>query len=262
MGVITLTTDLGHKDFYQAALKGSLISELPDVRIVDITHEIPAFNIPRAAFVLANAYHYFPKKTVHMIGINTLFHEGSRYVAMRYNDHFFVGADNGIFSLLLNGEQPQELVEINLIQDLRYLHFPLADILTKSACHIAKGGKLTDIGNSIDQTVEKVTLQPIFDNDTIRGNVVYVDAFGNAITNISKELFNRVQKGRSFTLYFKRSETITNLSWNYNEVTEGEKLCLFGISNFLEIAMNKANASQLLCLFDDESHIIRIEFHN
>lgn len=151
---------------------------------------------------------------------------------MRYNDHFFVGADNGIFSLLLNGEQPQELVEINLIQDLRYLHFPLADILTKSACHIAKGGKLTDIGNSIDQTVEKVTLQPIFDNDTIRGNVVYVDAFGNAITNISKELFNRVQKGRSFTLYFKRSETITNLSWNYNEVTEGEKLCLFGISNF------------------------------
>jgi len=62
MGVITLTTDLGHKDFYQAALKGSLISELPDVRIVDITHEIPAFNIPRAAFVLANAYHYFPKK--------------------------------------------------------------------------------------------------------------------------------------------------------------------------------------------------------
>ena len=152
--------------------------------------------------MLANAYHYFPKKTVHIIGINTLFHEGSRYVAMMYNDHFFVGADNGIFSLLLNGEKPQELVELNLIQDLRYLHFPLADILTKSACHIAKGGKLTDIGNTIDQTVEKVTLQPIYDNDTIRGNVVYVDAFGNAITNISKELFNRVQKGRSFTFCY------------------------------------------------------------
>jgi len=110
MGVITLTTDLGHKDFYQAALKGSLISELPDVRIVDITHEIPAFNIPRAAFVLANAYHYFPKKTVHIIGINTLFHEGSRYVAMMYNDHFFVGADNGIFSLLLNGDKAASVV--------------------------------------------------------------------------------------------------------------------------------------------------------
>ncbi|WP_313672874.1 SAM-dependent chlorinase/fluorinase, partial [Sphingobacterium multivorum] len=74
MAVITLTTDLGHKDFYQAALKGSLLSQLSGANIVDITHEIPAFNIPRAAFVLGNAYHYFPKGTVHIIGINTLFH--------------------------------------------------------------------------------------------------------------------------------------------------------------------------------------------
>lgn len=261
MEVITLTTDLGHKDFYQAALKGSLISELPDVRIVDITHEIPSFNIPRAAFVLGNAYHYFPKNTVHIIGINTLFHEGSRYIAMKYNDHYFIGADNGIFSLLLDGNEPQEIFELNLIQDLRYLHFPLADILSKSACHIASGGAMAEIGVPIENTVEKVTLQPIFDADMIRGNIIYVDAFGNAITNISKELFNRVQKGRKFTLFFKRNETIANLSWHYNEVPEGEKLCLFGISNFLEIAINKGNASQLLGLFDDESNIIRIEFH-
>jgi len=260
MAVITLTTDLGHKDFYQAALKGSLLSQLSDANIVDITHEIPAFNIPRAAFVLGNAYHYFPKGTVHIIGINTLFHEESKYIGMKYNDHYFVGADNGIFSLLLNGNEPQELYELNLMQDLRYLHFPLADILSKSACHIAKGGKLKDIGTVMQQLIEKVTLQPIFDKDMIRGNVIYVDAFGNAITNISKDLFNKVQKGRHFVLYFKRNETITNLSWHYNEVGEGEKLCLFGISNYLEIAINKGNASQLLGLHDDDSNVIRIEF--
>ncbi len=258
MAVITLTTDLGHKDFYQAALKGSLLSQLSGANIVDITHEIPAFNIPRAAFVLGNAYHYFPKGTVHIIGINTLFHEESKYIGMKYNDHYFVGADNGIFSLLLNGNEPQELYELNLMQDLRYLHFPLADILSKSACHIAKGGKLKEIGTSMQQLIEKVTLQPIFDKDMIRGNVIYVDAFGNAI--ISKDLFNKVQKGRHFVLYFKRNETITNLSWHYNEVGEGEKLCLFGISNYLEIAINKGNASQLLGLHDDDSNVIRIEF--
>lgn len=262
MRVITLTTDLGHKDFYQAALKGSILSLMPEVRLVDITHEIPAFNIQRAAFVLRNAYHYFPTGTVHIIGINTLYQDDAKYIAMCFKGHYFIGADNGIFSLILGEEQAEEVVEINLMQDLRYLHFPLADILSKSACKIAAGGTLTDIGAPIQQTLEKVTLQPIFDKDMIRGNVIYVDSFGNAITNISKDLFNRVQNGRNFTLYFKRNETINKLSWHYNEVHEGEKLCLFGISNFLEIAINQGNASKLLGLHDDDANIIRVEFHN
>ncbi len=262
MGVITLTTDLGHKDFYQAALKGSIISLMPEVRLVDITHEIPSFNIQRAAFVLRNAYHYFPADTVHIIGINTLYQDDSKYLAMRYNNHYFIGADNGIFSLILGEDEPEEMIEINIMQDLRYLHFPLADILSKSACAIAQGAALSTIGVPVDQTLEKVTLQPIFDKDMIRGNVIYVDSFGNVITNISKDLFNKIQAGRDFTLYFKRNETITKLSWHYNEVYEGEKLCLFGISNFLEIAINQGNASQLLGLHDDDANIIRVEFHN
>ncbi|MGJ1389382.1 SAM hydrolase/SAM-dependent halogenase family protein [Sphingobacterium spiritivorum] len=259
MGVITLTTDLGYQDFYQAALKGSIISQLPDVRIVDITHEIPSFNVQHAAFVLKNAYHYFPRKTVHLIGIDTVFQEDSRYIAMKYNGHFFVGADNGIFSIILGENQAEEVVELDIMQDLRYLHFPLADILTKATCHIAKGGKMSEIGIPIDKPIEKATFQPIFDQNSIKGHVSYIDSFGNVISNISKDLFNRIQAGRGFTLYFKRNETIDKMSWHYNEVSEGEKLCLFGISNFLEIAINKGNASQLLGLSQDEA--IRVEFH-
>lgn len=260
MGVITLTTDLGHRDFYQAALKGSIISLLPEVRLVDITHEIPSFNIQHAAFVINNAYHYFPKNTVHLIGIDTVFQEGSRYVAMKFKEHYFVGADNGIFGIILGENTADEVVEINIMQDLRYLHFPLADILTKAACHIAQGGQLDKIGIPIDNPVLKGTLQPVVSQNTIKGHVAYIDSFGNVISNISKDLFNKAQRGRSFTLRFKRNETINTMSWHYNEVSEGEKLCLFGISNFLEIAINKGNASNLLGLYQDET--ILVEFHD
>lgn len=258
MGIITLTTDLGHRDFYQAALKGSIISLLPDVRLVDISHEIPSFNIQNAAFILQNAYHYFPKSTVHLIGIDTVFQEGSRYVAMKHNGHYFVGADNGIFSIILGEEKAEELIEIELMQDLRFLHFPLADVLVKAACHIASGTPILEIGSIIDAPLQKVTLSPIIEPNLIKGHVSYIDSFGNVISNISKDLFNKVQNGRNFILHFKRNETIEKMSWHYNEVSEGEKLCLFGISNYLEIAINKGNASKLLGLYQDE--MIMIEF--
>ena len=257
MAIITLTTDLGYKDFYQAALKGSILSQLPNANIVDISHDISAFNIPQAAFVLRNAFHYFPKGTVHLIGIDSVFNEKTRYLALKYREHFFVGSDNGIFSLIFE-EEPSEIVELNIMQDLKYLHFPLSDIFPKAASHLAKGGKLKEIGISVSGVEDRMTLQPVIERDVIRGSVIYIDSFQNIITNITKEIFTRVQVNRDFTLFFKRNESISQLSWHYNEVPEGEKLCLFGISNHLEIAINKGNASGLLGLHLGD--IVRIEF--
>lgn len=259
MAIITLTTDLGSKDFYQAALKGSILSILPTANIVDITHDVPSYNISYAAFVLKNAYTYFPKNTVHLIGIDSVFNEKTKYMALRYKDHFFVGADNGIFSLLLDGK-PDELVELNIMQDLKFLHFPLVDIFVKAAIHLAKGGKLKDIGIPTEDIEQRMLLHPVIERDIIRGSVIYIDTFCNVITNITKDLFTKIQRNRDFTLYFRKSETITQLSWHYNEVPEGEKLCLFGISNHLEIAINKGKASGLLGLH--LSDIVRVEFHS
>lgn len=257
MGIITLTTDLGHKDFYQAALKGSLISQYPEVRLVDVSHDIPSFDIQYAAFVIKNAFTYFPQNTVHLVGIDSVFNDKNRYIALRYRNHYFVGADNGIFSLILESE-PDEIVELNILQDLKYLHFPLTDIFSKAATHLAKGGMLKDIGDPLPGLIDRTVIQPIVEKNSLRGNVVFVDSFGNVISNISKELFNKVQNGRNFTLSFRRNESITQLSWHYNEVPEGEKLCLFGISNHLEVAINKGNASQLLGLHKNDT--IRIDF--
>src|SRR5690606_39703484 len=108
MGIITLTTDLGHKDFYQAALKGSLLSLLPAVRIVDISHDIAPFDLQQAAFIIKNSYHYFPKKTVHLIGVDSVYNKDTRYLAMKYKGYYFIGADNGIFSLIFDDQRSEE----------------------------------------------------------------------------------------------------------------------------------------------------------
>ena len=257
MGIITLTTDLGHTDFYQAALKGSLLNLYPKVNIIDISHDIAPFDIQQAAFVLKNSFQYFPLNTVHLIGIDSVYTKDTRYLAIYHRGHYFLGTDNGIFSLLFE-EEPEVVVELTLVQDLKYLHFPLTDIFAKAAVYLAKGGNITDIGNIVNDIVQRTTIQPVVEPNLIRGRVIYVDSFENAITNITKDLFTTVQNNRSFTLYFRRNETIKQLSWHYNEVPEGEKLCLFGISNHLEIAINKGNASGLLGL--QVGDIVRVEF--
>jgi S-adenosylmethionine hydrolase len=258
MAIITLTTDLGDKDIYLAALKGSILKLLPNVNIVDITNSVAAFNVQQAAFILKNSFYYFPDNTVHLIGIDTVYSGETKYLALRYKNHYFVGADNGIFSLMFKDE-PDELVEINIMQDLKFLHFPLADIFVKAACHLANGGKLSEIGIPLNAIEKKMTLQPVIEKNLIKGGVIYIDSFQNVITNVTKDLFNKVQQGRQFVLYFKRNETITHLSWHYNEVPEGEKLCLFGISDHLEIAINKGNASGLLGLNLGDSVIIEFQ---
>ncbi len=236
-------------------LKGSILKLLPSVNIVDITNSVAAYNIQQAAFILKNSFYYFPDAAVHLIGIDTVFNTGTRYLAIKYKNHFFVGADNGIFSLMFD-KDPEEIVEINIMQDLKFLHFPLADIFVKAACHLAQGGKLTQIGIPVSGIEKKMNLQPAIEKNRIKGIVIYIDSFQNVITNITKDFFNTEQNGRRFKLSFKRNETIDHLSWHYNEVPEGEKLCLFGISDHLEIAINKGNASGLLGLGLGDSVVI------
>jgi len=255
MAIITLTTDLGDKDIYLAALKGSIYKLLPSVNIVDITNCVSAFNIQQAAFILKNSFHYFPDNTVHLIGIDTVYSDQTKYLAVRYKNHYFVGADNGIFSLMFTSD-PDEIFEINIMQDLKFLHFPLADIFVKAACHLANGGDINEIALPVSSVEKKMNLQPVLEKNLIKGMVIYIDSFQNVITNITKDLFNQIQQGRQFVLSFKRNESINHLSWHYSEVPEGEKLCLFGISDHLEIAINKGNASGLLGLNLGDSVII------
>jgi S-adenosylmethionine hydrolase len=262
MNVITLTTDLGHKDFYVASIKGKILSELNNVSIVDVSNEIPIFDINFAAFTLKNCCFDFPEGTVHIVSIDAEISANKIPLLIKHKGHYFIGADNGLFSLLFD-QTPSEIFELTINHDSDILTFPTKNIFVKAACHIARGGTPEIIGRRIDEIKTYQNFRATTTTDTIRGSIIYRDSYGNAISNISLRLFNEIGKGRQCIVRFKNYE-IKNISKTYSEVPNGEKIALFNSAENLEIAINRGvlgaggSATQLLGLNINE--VILIEF--
>jgi len=239
MGIITLTTDMGTRDHYVAAVKGAIYSQLGEAKIIDITHHLPPFDIAKCAFLLRNTYKEFPKGSVHVIGIDPEASVDRAHLVVEYDGHYFIGADNGIFSILFE-KLPENVFELNISQDSDDLTFPVKDVFTKAACHLARGGTPEIIGTRVESVQQKQMYRPIVEENLIRGSVIYIDSYGNVITNITKSLFTQVAKGRGFIILFRSSAySIDKISRKYAQVPEGEKIALFGSSEHLEIAINK-----------------------
>ena len=260
MAIITITSDLGSKDSYLASIKGSIYSELESAKIVDITNDITPFNIQQAAYVLRNCFKDFPHGTIHIISIDDELTSQNEHLAVKANGHYFIGTDNGLFSLLLNEMKAEKIVRLNISQSTNCITFATKNIFVPTACHLARGGTMEVIGTEVaDFEIKNTELKAVIEKNLIRGVVIYVDRYGNAITNISKEVFEGVQKGRNFSILFGREdEKITIISTKYKEVSPPEKLAIFGENNLLQIAMNQGEANKLLGLNLHE--IIRIEF--
>jgi hypothetical protein len=253
MPIITLTTDFGEKDHFAGAVKGAIYSEMPEVRIVDISHSVSPFNIPEAAYIIQNAYNSFPKGTIHIIGIDSEINEENKHVAIKLDDHYFICANNGIMSMICSEIAPEKIVEIN-IHDRIQTSFPALDVFVKVACHIARGGTLEVIGKVIE-TIKPITnLIPYVNDDQtqIVGNVIYIDNYGNVISNIKKPFFEKIQQGRAFEIS-ARNYTFKKIYSKYSDVVnfelpiekrndEGKSLVVFNSSNYLEIAIYKSNS--------------------
>ncbi len=257
MPIITLTSDWGLKDHYAGAVKGAILSKMPEATIIDISHGIPSFEIEQAAFVIRNSYKNFPERTVHIIGINTEESDKFSHLAVEVDKQFFIGTDNGIFSLIFD-KLPDQIVELQIPQDSSFFTFSSRDRFVSAAVHLATGKEILKLGNKKETIIEKILLKPVADKDVIKGHVVYIDSYENIITNIKEPLFTEVCNNRKFTIFF-RSYEITKLSTSYTDVPIGEILALFDSNNHLEIAMNQGNAAGLLGL--DYKDMIRIEFH-
>lgn len=258
MPIITLTTDLGIKDYYVGSIKGAIYKDSPDATVVDISHDVPKFDIAQAAFIIANTFREFPEGTIHIVGVNPEETPETPHVVVVYDGHYFIGADNGIFSLIFE-KTPERVMELTLTQDTDFLTFPTKDVFVKAACHLARGGTLAVIGKPLPELNERMMLRAVVDGSMIRGMVIYIDSYGNIITNISRHLFQKVGKGRPFTIQFRVSRYDIHVIHNtYKDVPEGEKLALFGATGFLEVAINHGNANGLLGL--RISDMIRVEF--
>ena len=260
MSIITLTTDLGINDSYLASVKGSIYSELNNVRIVDISNNINKYDIQQAAYIVNSCYSDFPKNTIHIISVNDELSISNEHLAVKAFGHYFIGADNGIFSLLFHEINPDKIVKLNLSLTTNSLTFSCKNIFVRAACHLARGGTLEVIGTPVTEfSNKKLQLKPVLQTDTIRGAVIYIDSYGNTVTNISKSVFEKVRRDRKFEILFGREEEkISVISKQYNEVLLSEKIAIFGENNLLQIAINQGNANKLLGIKMHE--IIRIEF--
>jgi S-adenosylmethionine hydrolase len=255
MSIITLTTDYGLKDHFVGGLKGKILSEYPEATIVDISHDIDPFNTVEASYVIGAAYSSFPKGTVHLIGVDIELNKENQHIAMQWNDQFFIAADNGILSMLSQKIVPQKTVVIN-IHDRFPNEATDLDVFVKVACHIAKGGLLNVVGRETAAIKQVTELKAVVadDNNTIKGHVIYIDHFGNVITNITKKQFLEVAKGRPYEIVMK-TKNIKTILPNYSAIAnsdkypiknyEGEKLAIFNEAGFLEIAIFRSNPSKV-----------------
>jgi S-adenosylmethionine hydrolase len=252
MPIITLTSDFGNKDYFVAATKAALISELKSPEIIDISHQISPFNLTEAAYIIKNAFKSFPKGTIHIIGVEAELTPENSHLAMNFEGHYFIGANNGIFSMICGNIKPKEIVQIN-IHNSTTSSFPVLDIFVKAAAHICRKGSLDVIGKKILKIKEIKDINPVINSheNQILGSVIYIDNYGNVITNISKKIFIDVQKNRSFTI-LARNVKITKIYKSYSDgidftldktsrQEDGKKLALFNSAGHLELSIYKSN---------------------
>lgn len=253
MSIITLTSDFGNLDYRIAAVKGSILSLNEDVHIVDISHEIDAFNLIQASYIVRNAYKYFPKGTIHILSVDSFHHKSRKNIVCKADGHYFVAADNGLLSLIFYDINPEAIYEITLnnrFDDI--VSFTPADVFVPAAVHIANGGLPEVIGRKID-TARKLSFpKPVYNDSEkmIIGEVMYIDNFGNIISNINKDLFETIGKGyENFTIKFRNlslskvftSHTEVVSDWERETEFHGQSAAIFNASQLLELTIYKGS---------------------
>ena len=252
MSIITLTTDFGNKDFFVSSVKGAILSEVKNAMIIDISNEIQPYNHSEAAYILKNAYKTFPKGTIHIVGVESELTPENRHIAMVFEGHYFIGSDNGIFSMIKDDLKAEKIVEIN-IHEKESSSFSVLDVFVKVAAHISRMGKLEVIGKTIKSIKQMTNINPVVNNkaNQILGSVIYIDNYGNVVTNINRKFFNEIRKSRDYKI-FARTVKFENIYENYSGAIDfsnpkekreedGKKIAIFNSANHLELGIYKSN---------------------
>jgi S-adenosylmethionine hydrolase len=257
MAIITLTSDFGESDHYVGALKGTILTADPSQVIVDITHHIQNFDLSHGAFVLKSSYPTFPNGSIHLVAVDTVGNQGNTQLAVQLDDHFFLLNDHGLLGLI-SDDEPQTVVELPWSQE-QPSTFPALEVLAPAAIALAKGTSIKKLGKHRSEYHKMVGRRMRANKHEIIGHVVRVDHYGNLITNIGKEEFYRLNKGKEYTILIGR-EKFRRLNNSINETGSGDCFVIFNSLGLLEVGINKGNASELMGLKFDSP--IKISFED
>jgi len=242
---ITLTTDFGYKDNFVGVVKGVIYNINPDAKIVDLCHEVSPQDIMGAAFALKTAYNYFPKGTIHLVVIDPGVGTDRLPILVKTKDYYFIGPDNGVLSLALEEQKVEGIIYLDNFE--HYLMpvsntFHARDIFAPVAAQLTQGISYPLFGRAIKE-YKKINLVKIkISARVISGEVIYIDRFGNLITNIGQDLEKNIQG----SIIKIKNKAVKGLKTSYADAVPKELLAIFGSSGFLEIAVNLGSAKDKL----------------
>ncbi|MCI0747547.1 MAG: SAM-dependent chlorinase/fluorinase [Verrucomicrobia subdivision 3 bacterium] len=245
--LITLTTDFGRADHFVAVMKAVILSLCPKAAIVDISHETPAFDITEGAFILAEAYRWFPKKTIHVAVIDPGVGAARRPILLEAAGQYFLAPDNGLLTLVCRREKhrAREVASERFFLKPVSQTFHGRDVFAPCAAHLANGTPPGRFGKLINDHFRLFIPEPAQTGKRVwTGAVLKIDRFGNLITNFPFEEFQRIS-ARPFEMAVGM-EKVTRLARNYAEGATGEVFLIAGSSGYLEVAANQASAAKLL----------------
>ena len=242
--IVTLTTDFGLKDPYAGAMKGAMLSAAPDMTIVDITHLVSPGNILEGAFILLEAYRYFPRGTVHVGVVDPGVGGERKPILVEAGDYLFVGPDNGLFSLaarILGMKRAIELTEKRFFLPEVSSTFHGRDIFGPVAAHLATGTAPDAFGAELGKIRALDIPRPATEEDGVSGEVIYEDSFGNLITNIRKQDIEPLSNAGCEVLI--NGASLKGVRKTYAVAAIGAALALIGSSGYLEVAVNSGSAT-------------------
>jgi len=240
-GIITLTTDFGLRDAYLGIMKGVILGIFPSAKLVDLSHNLEPQNIQEASYILLSAVKFFPPGTVHLAVVDPGVGSARRAVIVESKPQFLVGPDNGIFTDFINNKSRiYELTERKFFLNKISQTFHGRDIFAPVSAHLAKGVSPEELGTRIQDPILLARPKPKMIEEKIKGEVIYIDRFGNLITNIKEEMIPQKPIIRIM------GKEIIGLAKNYAEQAPGTLIAIIGSAGFLEISLTQDNAGQKL----------------
>lgn len=241
--VVALLTDFGRSDSYVSIMKGVILGINKQAKLVDISHEIALGDVKNAAYTLSTCVDWFPEGTIFLAVVDPGVGSSRKAIAVRTEKHFFVGPDNGIFTLALRREKFVSAVEIDcaILQTKTISHtFHGRDIFAPVAAYLSQGRSFDSLGSQISQLVQLDIKPNHLEGELIYGSILHIDNFGNIITSIREE------EGYNLASALYVGKGVFRLGSTYSDVALGQPVAYWGSSGYCEAALNGGSASKLL----------------
>ena len=243
--LITLTTDLGYQDPFVGIMKGVIAAINLRAQVVDLSHGVPAQNVVAGALILQHSVRYFATGTIHVVVIDPGVGSARKPILIEHEGSYFVGPNNGVLSLALEGKPPEHIIELtNADYHLQHISktFHGRDIFAPVAAHLSLGVPPMEFGRPLDTLVNLFMPQIVRGENRVDGEIIYADGFGNLFTNIRERDLTALPRER--LQVGLAGVALGGLVTTYAGASAGEFACLFNSWGLLEIAINEESAMQ------------------